>query len=46
MLAKKGYCTQVRDRQVELVRQVYEAVCPDYDDEVVRQGALPPSPFL
>ena len=31
---------------MELVRQVYEAVCPDYDDEVVRQGALLPPLLL
>jgi hypothetical protein len=29
---------QARDKQVELVRQVYEVACPDYDDEVVQEG--------
>ena len=28
-----------RHRRVELMGQLYEAVCPDYDDDLVRQGA-------
>lgn len=31
---------QLRDKQVELVQQVYEAACPDYDDQVVQDGAV------
>jgi hypothetical protein len=40
--ARRYASPHMRDRQTELHRQVFEVSCPDYDDEAVQEGQLPP----